>query len=80
MSLEETIARVVEDTVRRVVREELQAQRGSEEAVSKEEAARRLHVSERTIRRRIAAGILPAIDLGGGVIRIPLSAVLPKAS
>jgi excisionase family DNA binding protein len=50
-----------------------------DEAVTVQEAARRLRVTRRTIERRIRDGSLPSVKVGGSR-RVPLSAVLPKAS
>ena len=43
---------------------------GESEAVTISEAAAYLGVSDKTIRRRIADGTLPAFRVGGGTIRI----------
>ena len=46
-------------------------------AYNVEEAANALGVAKATIRRRVAAGILPTVPLCGRVIRIPASALFP---
>ncbi len=49
---------------------------GGEELLSVPEAALRLHVSEVTVRRRIAAGELSAVRIGNrGAVRIPETAL-----
>jgi len=62
------------DAVRRVIREEVEPLRRQveqlqaryrEEAVPIDEAAERLRVSPKTVRRRIADGSLPAVRIGG---------------
>jgi excisionase family DNA binding protein len=53
-------------------------ERGNEQGVTISETATRLGLSIRTVERRIKDGTLPAVKIGGSV-RIPLSAVLPRA-
>ena len=82
-----TIEAVITEAVRQVVRDELAELREEvrrlraeyrEEAVSIDEAARRLHISTKTVRRRIASGTLPAIRLGSK-LRVQLGRALGDA-
>lgn len=49
----------------------------AQEGVTKAEAARRLHVSTRTIERRMADGTLPSVGVGAAR-RVVMSALLPE--
>jgi excisionase family DNA binding protein len=66
--LEALIVRAVEKAVGRA----------NEHGITIADAAQRLGLSIRTIERRIKAGELPSVKIGGSV-RIPISAVLPRA-
>lgn len=84
MSLEETIATLVEQAVSRAmapVAEELQRLRAEKEeaGVSYEEAAQRLGVSKKTIQRKVRSGELPTVP-GIHPPRVLLSAVLKVAA
>ena len=80
MSIEEALLQAVAAAVRAEVeplRAELAALRAerAEEGVSIDEAARRLNLSSRTVRRRLKDGTLSAVQIGG-VRRVLLSGVL----
>ena len=81
MTIEAAIAEAVRLAVREEVaplREEvarLRAERQAE-AVTPTEAARRLGVSVRTVRRMITRGELPSVKIGGAR-RVRLASVLP---
>lgn len=84
MTLEATLAELVKQAVSEAVaplKDEIARLRCAqeEEGISIEEAAQRLHVSRRTIERRVKSGDLPSVKMGGSV-RIPLSAVLPRSA
>ena len=80
-----TVESAIAEAVRLVVREEVAALRAEveqlrdeyrAEAVSIEEAAVRLHLSPRSIRRRIKDGTLPHLRVGG-VLRVQVGRALP---
>lgn len=69
----EALASIVEDVVRRVVREELASRPTQDEYLSPAHAAKFADVEETTIRAWITAGRLPRYRAGGRLIRVKRS-------
>lgn len=42
---------------------------------TKAEVRALLRISERTLERRVKAGVIPVVDLGGRVVRFPAAAI-----
>lgn len=82
MSFEDTIGAIVEAAVARAVAplaaEVARLRQEAEKPLSIEQAAARLGISERTVRRRVKDGSLPATRVGARVL-VQVGAVLPSS-